>query len=648
MRKVSGYASPCRCAGRIRALRWAGLALFAAVLLKLATIQFLWRGELVERSERQLHARDPIVAPRGNVVDRNGHLLAVELSRVYRLAVDSRYMTDPDAVATGLAPVLGRSKASLAQAIRSRRGYQRLAEGLEEEAAEAVRALGLAGVHLEQTGRRCYPQAGVAGNLLGGLNGAGDPLGGLEAAYDTLLRGVDGFEYHLRTAGGRAHAASWRPRQEAQPGSDLELFLDMRLQAAAEEELAAACARWKAKAGQVIVLDPFAGEVLAMASWPGFDPNDLSRFDPASARLRCVTDMFEPGSTLKLVTFAAAIEAGVVPDFDEPVWCREGQFRVAGVPIRDSNGKGYDTLTVAEIFTHSSNIGTALVAQRMAPERLYTTARSFGLGQATGVDLPGEVPGRLAPLERWGPVEYANIAMGQGVAVNALQLAAAYGAVAADGVLVRPRVLRSRRDQRATTASERLVVRRALQASTARRLKELLRLTVEEGTGTSAAVEGATVYGKTGTAQKVDPVTGRYSRSDYMSSFAGFVEIGDRTLVCLALVDTPRGAVYGGTVAAPVFRAVMERALRLDEEPPAAERPLLWTEACEPAGAEPPVAAGASLPGLEGRDLRGALASLSPLGRPVRVEGAGRTVRRQRPAAGEPAAAAGEIVLWTE
>lgn len=648
MRKVNGYASPCRCAGRIRALRWLGIVAFSAVILKLAVIQFVWRGALVERSERQLHARDPIVAPRGNIVDRNGHLLAVELSRVYRLAVDGRYMRDPAAVAEGLAPILGRSKADLKRKLASRSGYQRLAEGLEEEAAERVRELNLTGVHLEQTGRRCYPQSRVAGNLLGGLNGAGVPLGGLESAYDDLLKGVDGVEYHLRTAGGRAHSASTRPRKEAQPGSDLELFLDLRLQTAAEEELAAACARWKAKAGQVVVLDPEAGEVLAMASWPGFDPNDLSDFDPASARLRCVTDMFEPGSTLKLVTFAAAIESGAIPNLDERVYCHEGKFRVSGVPIRDSNGKGYDTLSVAEIFTNSSNIGTALVAQRMERRTLYTMARSFGLGQPTGVDLPGEVSGRLTPLENWGPVEYVNIAMGQGVAVNALQVVQAYGAVATDGVLVRPRVMRSRRDRSAVHASERLEVRRVMAATTARRLQGLLLRTVEEGTGTSAAIDGVAVYGKTGTAQKVDPETGRYSRHDYISSFAGFARVEDRTLVCVALLDTPRGAVYGGTVAAPVFRAVIERALRLEEERPAAERPLIWTEAGEPVETQPFEAASASLPEMAGMGLRGALAALSPLGRPVRIEGSGRTVSRQRPVAGEPVAAASEIVLWTE
>jgi cell division protein FtsI (penicillin-binding protein 3) len=648
MRKVSGYASPCRCAGRIRALRWAGMALFAAVVAKLAVIQFLWRGELVERGERQLHARDPIVAPRGNIVDRNGHLLAVELSRVYRLAVDTRHLRSVQAAADSLAPLLGRSPRALRARLEERSGYLRLAEGLDEETAARVRAFELDGLHLEQTGRRLYPQGNVCGNLLGGLNAAGQPIGGLEAAYDTLLKGIDGVEYHLRTPGGRAHAASWRPRQEARPGADLELFLDLRLQAAAEEELAAACRRWKAAAGQVVVLDPHAGELLVLAGWPSFDPNDLGGYDPAAARLRGVTDMFEPGSTLKLLTFAAALEAGVIDDLEERIYCHEGKFRVAGVPIRDSNGEGYDTLSVAGIFAQSSNIGTALIAQRMEPARLFTTARSFGLGQPSGIDLPGETSGRLPPLKRWGPVEHANIAMGQGVALNAVQLAQAFGVVATEGLLVRPRLLRQRRGQDAVVASERLEVRRALEPATARVLKELLRRAIEEGTGSAAAVEGLPVHGKTGTAQKVDPVSGRYSRSEYIASFAGFAEIGGRSLVCVVLVDTPRGAVYGGTVAAPVFRAVIERALKLEQERPALERPLQWVEAGPPPPGRPAVEAGAALPALDGLSLRGALAALSPLGRPVRVEGPGRSVRRQVPPPGEPVAAVAEIVLWTE
>jgi cell division protein FtsI (penicillin-binding protein 3) len=640
VRKMTSYASPCRHPGRINALRIIGLLFFFLIGVRLVAIQVLWSDVLVQRADRHgIRARE-VVAPRGHIVDRHGNLLAVELCRMRDLRVDALKLRDTSIRGTEstrqrLAEILNMPMQELdAHLARGNRDYL-LKARLEESQAREIDQANLMCVNLKRQPRRVYPQESLAGNVLGGLNRRHEPVGGVEAAWDSVLCGQQGKEYFVCDPNREPYRPAHRPRLEAVPGKNLRLFLDLRLQSVAQEELALAIDQYEAVAGQVLVLDPAKGEILAMVSLPSLDPNHMAEWKPDHARVRSITDIYEPGSTLKLITYAAALENGWIDDFDEKVYCHNGQFRVHGIPIRDSNRRGYDTLSVGEIFTNSSNIGTAILAQRMEKEQLYIMARNFGLGQMMGMDLQGEVAGQLPPLAKWGPVEFVNIAMGQGVAVTPLQVACAFGTVVNDGLLMRPRLIDQIESAQEARRSESLPIRRVMSSKTASRLRDLLIQTVEDGTGQAAAVEGLIVGGKTGTAQKVDKETGRYSNKDYMSSFVGFAEIGQRQLVCLVILDTPRGQVYGGTVAAPVFRKVMERAMHLEHEQQKGAGPLYWSQT----KTDPVMTTRASadehvLPELENLPLASALSRLSALGRAPQIQGRGGRVVKQVPAAG--------------
>ena len=657
--------SPMRHSKRVSVLRALGLCALGLVIVKLAVLQVFWGDSLVERAEKQLYTSVKLRAPRGNITDGEGNLLAVEISQIYLLACNPAQLKRDvlehkdrnrlPRLLDLLAPIVGCSKSELESQLRDETGRTRprrfltLAKDITEVQARAVRDARLPGVWLEQTGNRIYPQGKVAGNLLGCLNAESWPIGGIEAAYDSILRGADGKEYHLRDAKGWGHAFSERPRQETKPGVNLELGLDLRLQTIAEEELEAAVLLHNAQAGQVVLLDPRTGQVKALASWPQLDPNDLSLFTPEAARLRCVTDQYEPGSTYKLVTFAAALENGTITDLDEIIPCHNGAYRVKSATIHDSNKRGYPSLKAREVYSLSSNIGTVVIAQRMPPRDLYVMSRNFGFGQSLGVDLPGEVGGQLPRLHNWGPVEYANIAMGQGVAVTALQMVSAYACVANDGVLVRPHVLRRAVGSDRMYEREPLVIRRVMSSQTAAIMRQLMREVVDTGTGKQAAVPGVVVCGKTGTAQKINP-GGGYSHDDYFSSFIGFAELADGPLAGIILVDKPQGAVYGGVVAAPAFRKIIERVQLLDKK---GERPLIplqWVAQPAPAQRleEPTTPLTDGPPLLTGRSLRAALEELSPYGHALRVEGPGLVVTSQSPTPGDSLGPRNEWTLFCQ
>lgn len=663
-RRVVMDGTPLRHARRVGALRTIGLLAFGAVLVKLAFLHFFWGKELVDRAERQLYTTVTLRAPRGNIVDSQGSLLAVELNQVYRLACNPLQIrrdvlahkdsTRFPRLVRLLAPIMEQTEKEFEAGLRKElerekpRRYLILAEDITEQHARLVRESRLAGVWLEQTGNRIYPQGSVAGNLLGCLNAEDQPVGGVESAYDSLLRGLDGTEYHLRDAKGWGHAFAERPRKDTRPGMTLELGLDLRLQTIAEEELEAAITSHSAQSGQVILLDPRTGQILALASWPQLDPNDLGNFTPDASRLRCVSDQYEPGSTFKLVSFCAAIEAGVIPDLNERIPCYNGAYRVKSETIHDSNKGGYPSLLVREVYSKSSNIGTVVISQRMNFQQLYVMCRNFGFGQSTGVDLPGEVGGQLPRLKRWGPVEFATISMGQGIAVTALQMVNAYACIANNGLMVRPHVLNRATGSERSYVREPLVIRQVVKPETAAIMRQLAREVVETGTGKQAAVPGIVVCGKTGTAQKILP-GGGYSHDAYISSFIGWAELPSGPLAGIVLVDNPVGAIYGGVVAAPAFSRIMSRVLLLEKEPRRTQSPLQWAGSGDswPAPGAAGVPAGGP-PLLKGQSLRKALGRLSPYAHRLRIAGQGDSVINQSPLPGAASAASADWVLYCE
>jgi cell division protein FtsI (penicillin-binding protein 3) len=339
------------------------------------------------------------------------------------------------------------------------------------------------------------------------------------------------------------------------PGSDLQLTLDPSIQHLAERELEASVTKYRAKAGIAVVVEPFSGEILALANYPLFNPNSFSRQSSEQRRNRAVTDSFEPGSTFKTILAAAALEEGVVGK-EDLFYCEYGKYPFAGRVIHDTHEYGW--LPFAKIIQYSSNIGVTKVAEKLGKDRYYKTIEKFGFGQSTGVDLPGEAAGSARPAAKWAAIDLATHAYGQGISVTPIQLVMAYGAVANGGFLMRPFLVRRAigPDGRVLWENQPHVVRRVISETTARTLTSILKGVVDEGgTGVMASVEGFEVAGKTGTAQKPDPARGGYSKKR-VASFIGFVPADDPRLVMLVIVDEPETSVYGGTVAAPAFRNI--------------------------------------------------------------------------------------------
>jgi cell division protein FtsI (penicillin-binding protein 3) len=435
-----------------------------------------------------------------------------------------------------------------------------VARRVSPDKARAVRELGLAGVGLITEPRRFYPYKSLACHVLGfaGLDARG--LEGLELEYGHALKGQRHTLTSLRDALGRTIHLTPAALTTLPEGNHLILTLDKGLQYQVEKVLAATVAEHRAAGGQAVVLDPATGEVLAMASVPAFNPNVFAEFPRETYRNRVVTDTFEPGSTFKTFVAAAALVSSRV-SLEERFDCEQGEWKVGGRVIHDTHE--YGELDLADILKLSSNIGAAKVGRRVGADTLYDTFKAFGFGRKTGVDLPGESRGILRPPGSWREVDLANICFGQGVAVTSLQLAAAFGAIANGGVLMRPYLVKAHTDRAARLVHEAQpqVVRRVMSSREAAILARMLaRVTEEGGTGTQARLEGLATAGKTGTAQKVDPAGG-YSHSDYVASFGGFVPAGAPKVVVLVMIDTPRGQHYGGVVAGPAFRAIARAAL---------------------------------------------------------------------------------------
>jgi cell division protein FtsI (penicillin-binding protein 3) len=552
-----------------RARRWLRLrlwlvgGLFAAAFVVLAgravDLQVLQQEKLSARAQREFLKQVEIAPRRGIIFDRHQEELAVSLD------TDSVYaspfkITRPEPVARALAGALELPAAQVEEQLRKEKGFVWIARRVSPDKAKAVMDLGLAGVGLITEPRRFYPYKSLACHVLGfaGLDAIG--LEGLEDYYGETLKGQRHTLTSLRDALGRTIHLTPAALTTLPEGNHLILTLDKGLQYRVEKVLAATVAKYKAAGGQAVVLDPATGEVLAMASLPAFNPNVFQKYPREYYRNRTVTDTYEPGSTFKTFVAAAALVSSRV-SLEERFDCEQGQWRVGGRVIHDTHE--YGELDLADIVKLSSNIGAAKVGQRVGAQRLYDTFKAFGFGRGTGVDLPGESWGILRPPGAWREVDMANICFGQGVAVTSLQLAAAFGAIANGGVLMRPFVVKAHTDRRARLVHETQpqVVRRVMSAREAAILTDMLaRVTEEGGTGTQARLPGVATAGKTGTAQKVDPAGG-YSRSDYVASFVGFAPAEDPRAVVLVMIDTPRGQHYGGVVAGPAFRAIARAAL---------------------------------------------------------------------------------------
>ena len=550
---------------------------FAGVAVRLVSLMVIQHEELARRAERQHQKIVSLQARRGSIYDRHGRELAVSIETDSLYAVPAR-IENPRAVAARLAPVLGLNRSWLYRRLDNKRGFVWIQRKLDPERVHRVQALGLGHrvIGFLPEHRRFYPKRELAAHVLGFAGTDNVGLEGLERQYDRFLRGESGWVVTERDALGRTVFPEGLNYRAPSPGASLVLTLDETVQYMAERALDRVMAETRAKSSVAIVMDPYTGEILAMAVRPRFNPNAFQRHRPGEWRNRAITDAFEPGSTLKVFVAAAALEEGLVHP-RERLDCSTGRIEVGGKAIRDTHPHG--VLTFTEVLQKSSNVGAVIVGLRLGPERMYRYLKAFGFGDKTGIDLPGEVSGTLRRPERWSALSIGALSIGQEISVTPLQLITAFSAIANGGVLMRPYVVREIRDLEGRVVQRfgPQRVRRVISQATARRMTRILMTVVApEGTGHRAALEDLKVAGKTGTAQKVDPATGRYSDTRSVSSFAGYVPAEDPRVAILVMVDEPQGEAWGGSVAAPVFREIAEQVLTYLNVPPEdSERTLI-------------------------------------------------------------------------
>ncbi len=538
----------------------AGLALLwmTAVFGRLAYLQLFRHSEYMARAQRQQQRVIEITPKRGSIFDRNMHPLAMSIPVDSAFAVPSE-LADEQLAAHLLSGVLGIPRDVLERRLESSRSFVWIARKLPPDKAEAVAALNLKGVYFQKENQRIYPKRDLASHVLGFVDVDEKGLGGIEHELDSQIRGKS--EKIIVMADARQR---WFDGGEAQRerGANVVLTLDEKIQYIAERELAAAITKTHATAGTVIVMNPNSGEILGLANWPKFNPNTANEAPAESRMNRAVTALYEPGSTFKLITLAAAFDQGITRP-EEVFDCENGAVYVAGHRIRDH--KPFGLLSVSEILAQSSDVGAIKIALRLGAPRFYDYIRVFGFGQLTGVDLPGESKGLVRRLENWTPISIGSISMGQEVGVTPIQLISAVSAIANGGMLYKPHVIAQlQRGEQALPAEGPLAPvepRRVIRPETAATLRRLMEGVVLNGTGKLAHLDGWTAAGKTGSAQKIDPSTGRYSRTQLIASFTGFAPISNPAVTILVSLDSPVGEHEGGQVAAPVFKRVAEQVL---------------------------------------------------------------------------------------
>lgn len=614
-----------------------GLAVWVTgIEARLLYLQVVQYDEMKVRADDQHLRRVPTPAKRGDIVDRNGWLLAYSVD-AHTVVAYPRAIKDPQKTARLVCRALDRCDSArekgLSAALASRQQFYFIERQVTDQAARRVRALQLEGIGLTKESRRYYPNRELAAAVLGYVGRDSQGLGGLEATFDARVRGRDGMML-LQADALQRHVAGQVERAPT-AGENVELTLDRQLQYIAERELKAGVLEHNAAGGSVVVMDPMSGELLAIASYPTFNPNEYGAADPERRRNRAVQDSYEPGSTFKLVGAGAALEERVIRPSDL-IDCAPGFIRIGSRRINDVHT--YGVLTFEDVIVKSSNVGAIKAGQRIGAERMVRWMNRFGFGQQIAPDFRGEHPGIV-----WNPAKLdesglASVSMGYQVAVTPVQMAAAVSSVANGGTLFEPRIVRAfiRNGRREPVVPRAL--RQTVSPETAATLTQIMEAVVERGTATAAQIDGFTVAGKTGTAAKI--VNGAYSDVDYNTSFIGFAPSRKPALTVIVVIDSPHGKVtaYGGTVAAPIFKRITEASLRhlgvpptIDALPPVLANRNTVAAVQQAAVRRDPMAIETVLrpaedglmPDLRGLSLRKALLSLNRVGLVTHIEGTG-------------------------
>jgi cell division protein FtsI/penicillin-binding protein 2 len=510
-------------------------------------------GALRRAAQTQQLTNEVVPAERGTITDRSGVTLAIS-EPAEQITADPYLIRDPLYESQRIAPLLGRPQADVLSLLSERTGFVYLAHALPYSSAHKLLKLRIPGVQGTPTMRRVYPRGQLAGQVLGLVGTEGKGLAGLEYGDDSLLKGQPGRRRVVSDAIGQPVSIAETPQR---PGASIALTLDANIQQRAEDELAAVGRVFHPKDSTAIVMDPRSGAILAMASWPQVNPNDSGQVSQSALENRAVSFDYEPGSTFKSVVVSGALQDGLIkPDtgFEIP-----DRIQIADRIIHDDTEHPGESLTTAQILAQSSNVGAIKIGLLEGPTRFDGWVHRFGFGARTGIDLPGEEGGATLPLNRYSGSSMGNLPIGQGELVTPIQMATAYAAIANGGVVRAPHIVRSI-DGRPLPLSR---GRRVISSTTASELRSMLKGVLgPDGTASQVSVPGYELAGKTGTASKIDPRTGEYSKTAYVASFVGFAPANDPKLLCAVIVDEPQsGSIYGGAVAAPAFGQIMEFAL---------------------------------------------------------------------------------------
>ncbi|MCX6549974.1 MAG: penicillin-binding transpeptidase domain-containing protein [Acidobacteria bacterium] len=649
---------------RSRVLVTAVLFIVWAVCIEatLVWIQVYRHDFYQERATNQANRTTTLEPRRGDIVDRQGRTLALSVDADSICAIP-RDVARPDQEVAAVCDALGdctpQERETFVQRLsQKKRAFAYLRRQVPLASSARVTALKLAGIFTKPEPKRYYPNRELAAHVLGYLGVDNKGLGGIEQAYNSKISGTPGT---ILVETDAHHHAFSRVERSPVPGDTLELTIDANLQHVAERELHAGVVANRAAGGSVIVMDPRTGEILALANEPTFNPNAIREYSEESRRNRGVQEIYEPGSTFKVVTASAAMEEHLY-SLSDPVDASAGVWRSGTRIVREASNHNYGVLSFMDVIVKSSNVGAIKIGLGLGAERLGRYVRRFGFGTRVFGDLPGETPGMLADPSTWSTSTLASVSMGYEIGVTPMQMVAAVSSVANGGVLLQPRIVRALRHGALRTDVAPVELRRTINADTAATLVEIMEQVVERGTGRAAMIPGYTVAGKTGTARKV--INGRYSQSDYHASFVGFVPSRQPAIAMLVVIDSPHaGKFYGGDVAAPVFKAIAAAAMRhlgipqtLNPIPPV----LVRASAAEPTGPEFVPAAGMggsprlnvvtgppTVPDVRGLAAREAVRRLALLGLVARLTGDG-VVIDQDPAAGTPLESGRACRLWLE
>ncbi len=527
------------------------------IIVRLFILQVVHYGEWMQRAQRQQQHTAEISPQRGIIYDRNGQELAMTVQVDSVFAVPSE-VPDQKTTATMLATLTGDDPDSVLERMQSQRNFAWVARKVDGETASRIKSLNLRGIYFQKELKRFYPKRMLAAQVLGYVGMEDTGLAGIEHLYQSQLNGVKGRVVITMDARRKTLQHVEHPPE---PGANVVLTIDEKIQYIAEKELAQAMQETQALSGTVVVQNPRTGEILALANAPSFNPNLSHDITPEKLKNHAVSDVYEPGSVFKTVTYSSAFEEKLAKP-EEIINCDPGYIMVGGIRIRDSHHIG--TVTLEKAYAESSDVGAVKMALRLGPERFYKHMQLYGFGQLTNVELPGETRGLVRNPSRWAASSIGSMAIGQEVGVTPLQVVSMMSAVANDGIYSLPRIVAS--VTRPNQKYQRIEFhpqgqRRVLSSYTSAIMRRLTEEVVLEGTARRAILDGYTSAGKTGTAQKIDPRTHAYSKTDYVASFVGFAPVNNPALTIAVILDSPRGLHQGGQVSAPVFKRVAEQVL---------------------------------------------------------------------------------------